>query len=102
MLMKLAIDRREDHARIPIDADEILLALHPQERIPLTADGEDVRAGLVVVRFLVRARRDFGRVRVHVAVGEEEHQVHRARTALAPAVSSIALKSGTKFVSHMF
>ena len=71
---------------LPIDALEVLLALVPEQRIAVAGDREDVEVGAVAMGFLVGADRHLRRVRMHGAVGQDEHHVRAAGSALGPVL----------------
>ena len=85
VLVKHLVGRREHPAMPPVDAHEILVALVPQQRVAVPGHGKDVEVGAVPVRLLVGADRHLRGVRVHGAVGENEHHAGAAGAALAPS-----------------
>jgi hypothetical protein len=86
VLVEHLVRRREHPAMLPIDAHEVLCALVPQQRETVAGDGEDVEVGTVAVRLFVGADRHLRGVRVHGAVGEDEHHVRSAGAALLPGL----------------
>ena len=84
VLVEHLVGRREHHAVLPVDALEVLLALVPEQRIAVAGDREDVEIGAVAMGLLVGADRHLRGVRVHGAVGQDEHHVRAAGAALGP------------------
>src|SRR5438876_679420 len=75
----------------PIDAHEVLLPLVPQEREAVAGDGKDVEIGTVAMRLFIGAHRHLRGMRMHGALGEDEHHV---RTAGAASLPGLELEAG--------
>ena len=82
MLMEPLIRRHDHAARPPIDALR-RFTRGPENRIALTGKNDDMRAGAVLVPFLVRAHGELGDMRAHGVFGQVEFHVRAALAALA-------------------
>jgi len=81
VLVELLRAWREHRTKLPVDALELRFALTPEQRVAVSGERHDVRAGAVLVRLLVRGGCDLRDVHVHRAVGERELDVERAGAA---------------------
>ena len=84
VLVEHLVGRGDNHAVVPVDADEVVLVLIPQQRIAVAGQGDDVGPVEMPVRLLVGAGQDLRGVAAERAVGQDPADGRRAAAASLP------------------